>query len=99
FRPGSRRRIGAELHLAVEQRLGALGIHHQQNEIGGLPAELESDAHALQRIERRGSPLAGVVLTAAADHDAAPIAAADAERAFFDRRQYDDALRFVEQVL
>ena len=89
--------ISAQFHFAVQQRFGALGIHHQQHEICGLPAQLKSNAHALQSVQRGSSPLAFVMLATAADHHTAPVAAADAESSLLHRGQHYHTFGFVEQ--
>src|SRR5579864_2569291 len=93
------RRIGSEFDLAVKQRLGALGIHDEKDEISRLSAQLKSDADAFERVERRGAPFPLVVFAAAASHHASAVAATDPESTLLDRREHDDALRLVKQVL
>src|SRR5579864_1275303 len=93
------RRIGSEFDLAVKQRLGSLGIHDEKDEISRLSAQLKSDADALKRVECRSAPLALVMFAAAAGHHAAAVAATDSECTLLDRREHDDALGLVEQIL
>src|SRR6516225_8417469 len=99
LRSGRRRGIPAKLYFAVQDGARAAWIHDQQNEVGGLSAELEADARALKRHHGRSAPGAGEVFARAADHGAAAVAAADDEFAFYDRGVNDDAFRFVDQVL
>src|SRR5262249_7422014 len=80
---GRRRGIPAELYFAVQDGARSAGIHDQQNEVGGLSAELEADARALKRHHGRSAPGTGKMFARAADHGAAAVAAADDECAFY----------------
>src|ERR1700722_7709203 len=78
------RSVRPQLNLARKQRLRAFGIHHKEDEVGRLTADLKSDADAFESVECRGSPLALVVLTAAAHQHSPSVAAADAKCTFLD---------------
>ncbi len=80
LRASGRRRVGAELDLAAEHRIRAAIVHHQQDEVGGLRAELESDAGAFECEHRRRAPRTVEGGSRAARNHAAAVAAADAER-------------------
>src|SRR5437763_13195011 len=70
--------ISAQLDLAFEQRIHALRVHYEENEISRLPTQLQADVAAFQRIHGGRPPGAGKVLAAAAGHGAASVAAANA---------------------
>src|ERR1700723_2860056 len=73
---------------ALVPRIGEdLSIHDDEDEVGPLTADLKSDADAFESVECRGSPLALVVLTAAAHQHSPSVAAADAKCTFLDGRQ------------
>src|ERR1039457_3511966 len=96
---GGGRGVRSQLHFAVKKTSGAFGIHHQEHKVGGLAAQLKSDADAFERIQGRGSPFAFVVFTAAADHHAPSVAAADPKCSFFHGGQDDQAFGLVQQIL
>src|ERR1700728_569161 len=83
FGTGGGRGIRAQFHFAVKQRSCAFRVHDQEYKVGGLAPQLESDTDAFERVQGWGSPLALVVLAAAADHHATSVAAPDAKCAFF----------------
>src|ERR1700683_5118196 len=99
FGTGGGRGIRAQFHFAVKQRSCAFRVHDQEYKVGGLAAQLESDTDAFERVQGWGSPLALVVLAAAADHHATSVAAADAKCALFHGGQNDKAFGLVEQIL
>src|SRR5580693_3183775 len=74
-------------------------VHHQQNEIGSLPADLESNAATLERHHRWRAPRTSVVLARTASHRAASVASADDKRSLQYRRVKDDAFGLVQQIL
>ncbi len=90
--------VNAEFDFAFHHGFGALGIHDQEDEIGGLAAELEADAQAFEAHHGGRAPGAGVMLAAAADHGAFAGIAADAHGEFDDGGDDDDALGLIEQV-
>src|SRR5207249_12298001 len=64
-----------------------------------LTTELKSDVQSFQCVHCRWSPRTRVVLAAAADHHASPVAAANPECALFYRRQNHEAFSLVQQIL
>src|SRR3984893_19301007 len=74
-------------------------VHDQENEVGGLAADLESNAAALERHHRRRAPRAGVMLAGAAGHGSASVTAANHKSGLENRRVNHHAFRLVEQVL
>ena len=55
---GGGRGIGAELDLGIQNRVGAARIHYQQHKVGGLAANLQTEAAAFQREHGGCAPVA-----------------------------------------
>jgi len=91
--------IGTELHFAAENGACPAGIHHEKHEVGCLATELKANAGAFEGHHRWSAPGAGEMLTCAARHGTAAVAAADDKRGFQNRRINDDAFGLVDQVL
>src|ERR1700736_1057328 len=73
LRPRRRGGVRTELDLAGKNGIGAARVHHQDNEIGGLAAELKSKAAALEGDHGWRSPFAREVFAGAASHGAASV--------------------------
>src|SRR4029077_21266671 len=67
------RGIAAQFHFAAENRICASIIHHEQHEVGGLSADLESNAAAFERKHGWRAPPSSEMLAGAANHGAAAI--------------------------
>src|SRR5215469_2212315 len=91
--------VGAELHLAAENGLCAPGVHDQENKIGSLSADLETEAAAFERHHGGRAPGAVERFAGAAGHRPPAVTAAENERALQNRGIHDDAIGFVDQVL
>src|ERR1700720_4049667 len=74
FGASGNRSIRAQLHLAAEDGFHAAVIHDQQDQVRRLPADLEADTAAFQRVHGWGSPWATEVLARPANHRAASVA-------------------------
>ncbi len=96
-RPAGGGSVGADLGGVMQEFFRAPAIHHQQDEIGGLAANLEAYVGAAHRDHRRRAP--GAVAAAPANHRAAAIAGAKAEGDLFFRRNNRHANRLVHQVV
>ena len=83
----------------MQETLGAPIVHHQKNEIGGFSANLQTNAAAFESIHGRCAPRTGEVLTGAAYHGAATVAAAHNKRGFQHRRHHHNTTGLVDQVL
>src|SRR5579864_4446219 len=77
--------VGAEFDLARHHGVCAAFVHDEQNEIGGLRADLETKTAALQREHGGSAPAAGKFFSLAAGDHPAPIAASNDERGLFHR--------------
>src|SRR5260370_36399337 len=71
-------------------------ISHHQDHIGGLSAQLQSDASAFDLHSGWSAPAPGGL---AAGSEASPVLAADHKRGFLQTWDNDNALRFVEHRL
>src|SRR5262249_54011249 len=91
--------VAAEFHLAGEDAAGGALAHEEQYKIGGLAAELKTEAAAFEGHHCGSAPRAAHVLSAAAGHDAAAIAGADNEGSLQDRREHDDTIGLVDHAL
>src|SRR5205823_8500928 len=80
--------VSAELEFAVEQVLHATLIHDQHDQINRLAANLEPEAAALNREERRIAPSFGGTATG----DPSAIARAEDEPSFQHGRNHRDTL-------
>src|SRR5712671_7141137 len=83
--------VSTELYLAVKQTIYAARVHHQDNEVGCLPTDLEAYATSLQGHHCWSPPGAGEILSGPADHCAAPVAAADNKCGLHHRREHNYA--------
>ena len=72
-------RIATELYFAGENALGTAVVHEQENEVGGIAAELETSAAAFKSHHCGSAPGAVECGTAATGHQAATIAATEAD--------------------
>src|SRR3989442_104701 len=95
----SRRGVGVQFTFSAESIFCAFAVHPPQHEICPMATGLEADVYSFKRITRRGPPWPGVMLAAAADHHASPVAAANPECALFYRRQNHEAFSLVQQIL
>src|ERR1700693_1026566 len=77
--PGGSSRVGAELDLASKNGIGPTPIHHQQNEVGGLAANLKPNAAALKSHHRRCAPTPVEIRPAPPRQHASAVTAADDE--------------------
>src|SRR5262249_28339281 len=68
-------------------------------EVGSFTANLQSEAAALKRKHARCAPRPGEILSSAADHGAAAVAAGHDEASFLDGGEDDDAFSLVEEVM
>src|SRR5579859_3499125 len=82
FRPRCRRGVGSELHLAGENCSSAARVHHQNDKVCGLPAELKSEAATFERDHSWRAPLARKVFAGTARHGAASVGAPDSKCGF-----------------
>src|SRR5438876_6851288 len=89
--------VCADLDFALQDSFGAARVHHQDDEVSGLTAELEADASAFEAHHRGCAPGSGKVFAAAAGHGAFAVTSADNESSFKYRRNHNDALGFVER--
>src|SRR5258708_6449473 len=99
LRSGGDRCIRSQLHLGAQQAACAAVIHDEKYEVGCLPANLQTNAAAFQRIHGRCAPGTGEVFTCAAYHSSATVATANNKRGFQHRRHHDNAAGLVDQVL
>src|SRR5579859_2579875 len=76
--------VAAELDLAGEDRISPALIHYQQDEVGGLAANLKANACALKCHHRRRAPRPVEIRPAPAGHQTSAIAAADDEGCLHD---------------
>src|SRR6201987_3074029 len=95
---GSNGGVGAEFYLAVQETARPAVVHHQDHEISGFSADLETDTATFERHHSRCAPRAIEIMTSAANHDTTPVVATDHESCFHDRWKHDDTSRLVEQV-
>ena len=58
------RRVSAKLHFALEDGMGSAIVHNEKDEVGGLAANLKSDAAALNTHRSRSAPTANSALAA-----------------------------------
>src|SRR5215472_9735913 len=93
------RGICAELDLRAQDGIGATAVHDQEDEVGGLAADLQTDAGAFEGHHRGGAPWSVEMLAAAAGHGSAAVAAATNECSLQHRGIDDDAESLVDQVL
>src|SRR5262249_11157100 len=99
FRSGSDRSISAEFYLALEQAGDAAIVHHQNDEISRLSANLETYASAFQCVHRRRAPWPPVISASAANHHSAAVASAHHESRLHHRRQDHHTAGLIEQIL
>ncbi len=76
---GRDRSVAAQLDLAGEDGVRAAVIHHQDDEVRRLSADLESDAGAFEGHHGRRAPRTAEMFAAAAGHHTASVARADDE--------------------
>ena len=88
-RTGGHRRVGAEVHLVLQQLLHARFVHDQQHEVGLFRAGLEPPAAFGDLHEHRRAPL----FAGAAAHHALAVFAADDERRLLELRNHQHAAR------
>src|SRR5277367_3526139 len=93
------RSISTKLYFAAQDAVGAAVIHHQQDEVRCLSADLKAHAATLEGHHRRRAPRTVEVLAPATGHRAAAITGADHERSLQHRRKHHDAVSFIQQVL
>src|SRR5690242_20004712 len=72
---------------------------YEEDEIGGLSAELKSDIGTFKGKHGGRAPSAGEVLAGAARHGATPVASADADGQLFHRWDHDHAFGAVKDGL
>src|ERR1039458_3061651 len=87
----------------VPSRAGSLFSYwssaEQQDKVGCLPAQLQSETSAFERPHRWRAPVAMERFSAAIGYHSAAIAAADTNRKLQDRGQDDDTVRLVQHAL
>src|SRR5262249_39096291 len=92
-------KFSAQFYFALEQRLRSSWIHHQQQEVSRLTAELKANVGSFQPIHCGRSPGTRECTTGATNHRTAAIAATDSERKLLHRGYNHDALSLIKQRL
>src|ERR1700675_3336300 len=95
---GCRGSVATNFYLARKNRIRAALVHHQQNEIRSLSADLEADAAGLQSHHGRRAPGPAEIIAAAAAHRAAAVARANNKGGLEHRREYDYAIGLVQEI-
>src|SRR5580692_3549918 len=93
------RGIAAQFHFAAENRIRTSLVHYEQHEVGGLSADLESNAAPFQRKHRWSAPTSPEMFAGAANHSAAAIACSHHERCLQYGRKYNYALSLFHHLL
>ena len=93
------RGITTELHFAAQNGVSAASIHDEEHEVRGFSADLKTNAAALKRHHGRRAPRTVEMLTGAARHHAASVAATDNKGGFQNGWENDDAFCFVDETL
>src|SRR4029077_9706093 len=99
FWPGGSGRIGTEFHLAAEDRVRPFRVHHQEDKIGRLSTQLESNVPSFEREQGGSTPGTGEMFTGATRDRSPSEATANANGKFQHRRNYNHALGLVHQAL
>src|ERR1700721_120044 len=93
------RGIAAQFHFAAENRIRTSLVHYEQHEVGGLSADLESNAAPFQRKHRWSAPTSSEMFAGAANHSAAAIARSHHEPCLQNGRKYNYALSLFPHLL
>src|SRR6202035_205667 len=91
--------VRTQLYFALEHGVSTPRIHHQQDEVCGLSADLKPHTAGFQSHHGGRTPRAAVVFASAASHGTAAITTANNKRSFEHRGINDYALGLVDQVL
>src|SRR5215467_3058929 len=83
----------------MQETTCATVVHHKKNKIRCFSTKLQPNAAAFQRIHGWRAPRTGEVLTSAAYHCAATVAATDNKGGFQHRRHHDNTTSLIDQVL
>src|SRR5262249_47408142 len=99
FRTGCRGGVRSQLHLASENRVCPLGIHHQQYEVGRLSPDLKSDISPFQCEKSRSAPMAREVLACSTGDGPSTEISANAKGKLQNGGYNDHALGFIQKTL